>query len=67
MLASDDDNNCYGIFVRFKASTNIHMMTISIVFDMLNYQTRYCYRNLLHKENKRDSHDSNVKFTELHF
>jgi len=65
MIACDDGNNCYGIFVRFHTSTSIHMMTISVDFDMLNLQTRYCYRNLLHKKHKRHAHDSNVFFTEL--
>ena len=60
-----NDNNCYGIFIRFNTSTSIHMMTISVIFDTLNHQTRYNYRNLLHKENKRHAHDSNVSFTEV--
>jgi hypothetical protein len=68
VIACDyNDNYCYGIFIRFKTSTSIHMMTISVIFDTLNHQTHYNYRNLLHKDNKRHVQDSNVKFIETHF
>ena len=67
VIACDYNDNSYCIFIRFNTSTSIHTMTISVIFDTLNHQIHYNYRNLLHKENKRHLQDSNVKFIELHF